>query len=88
MGSKGPGERWAPFQFLFGLGYDTNPPKITRCLTTEEQRARVCVVLVRARNPNNIGAVARAMHGFGFTDLRIVNEYSVPLERPVPPWMH
>ena len=35
------------------------------------------MVLVRARNPNNIGAVARAMHGFGFTDLRLVNEYSV-----------
>ena len=50
-------------------------------MLTEEQRARVCVVLVRARNPNNIGAVARAMHGFGFTDLRIVNEYSVSLER-------
>ncbi len=43
--------------------------------------ARVCVVLVRARNPNNIGAVARAMHGFGFTDLRLVNEYSVGLEK-------
>ena len=39
------------------------------------------MVLVRARNPNNIGAVARAMHGFGFADLRMVNEYSVPLER-------
>jgi TrmH family RNA methyltransferase len=46
-----------------------------------EQRERVCVVLVRARNPNNIGAVARAMHGFGFTDLRLVNDYSVALER-------
>ena len=39
------------------------------------------MVLVRARNPNNIGAVARAMHGFGFTDLRLVNEFSVPLEK-------
>jgi TrmH family RNA methyltransferase len=47
---------------------------------SEEQRARVCVVLVRARNPNNIGAVARAMHGFGFSDLRLVNDYSVGLE--------
>ena len=36
---------------------------------------------VRARNPNNIGAVARAMHGFGFTDLRLVNDYPVALER-------
>jgi len=50
-------------------------------MLTEEQRAGVTVVLVRARNPNNIGAVARAMHGFGFTDLRLVNEYAVSLER-------
>jgi TrmH family RNA methyltransferase len=50
-------------------------------MLTAEQRERVCVVLVRARNPNNIGAVARAMHGFGFADLRLVNEYSVALER-------
>jgi len=41
---------------------------------------RIAVVLVRARNPNNIGAVARAMHDFGFSDLRIVNEYAMPLE--------
>lgn len=41
---------------------------------------RVVVVLVRARNPNNIGAVARAMHDFGFRNLRVVNEYAVPFE--------
>jgi TrmH family RNA methyltransferase len=41
---------------------------------------RVVVVLVRARNPNNIGAVARAMHDFGFRYLRVVNEYAVPFE--------
>jgi len=41
---------------------------------------RVCVVLVRARNPNNIGAVARAMHDFGFSRLRVVNEFTVPFE--------
>lgn len=41
---------------------------------------RVVVVLVRARNPNNIGAVARAMHDFGFRHLRIVNDYPVPFE--------
>jgi TrmH family RNA methyltransferase len=41
---------------------------------------RVVVVLVRARNPNNIGAVARAMHDFGFRHLRVVNEYGVPFE--------
>jgi len=41
---------------------------------------RVAIVLVRARNPNNIGAVARAMHDFGFSRLRVVNEYAVPLK--------
>jgi TrmH family RNA methyltransferase len=50
-------------------------------MLTDEQCARVSVVLVRARNPNNIGAVARAMHGFGFSDLRLVNDYSVGLEK-------
>jgi TrmH family RNA methyltransferase len=49
-------------------------------MLTEELRSRLSVVLVRARNPNNIGAVARAMHGFGFSDLRLVNNYSVNLE--------
>jgi len=38
------------------------------------------MVLVRARNPNNIGAVARAMHDFGFRHLRVVNDYSLPFE--------
>ncbi len=38
------------------------------------------MVLVRARNPNNIGAVARAMHDFGFRHLRVVNDYAVPFE--------
>ena len=41
---------------------------------------RIVVVLVRARNPNNIGAVARAMHDFGFGHLRLVNDYTVPFE--------
>jgi TrmH family RNA methyltransferase len=48
-------------------------------LTLDEQD-RVVVVLVRARNPNNIGAVARAMHDFGFRHLRVVNEYAVPFQ--------
>lgn len=38
------------------------------------------VVLVRARNSNNIGAVARAMHDFGFRHLRVVNEYRISFE--------
>jgi len=47
---------------------------------SSQQLDRVCVVLVRARNPNNIGAVARAMHDFGFRHLRVVNDYPVPFE--------
>ncbi len=43
-------------------------------------RARLTVVLVGARNPSNIGAAARAMQDFGFTDLRIVNDYAAPFE--------
>lgn len=47
-------------------------------MLNRQQLDQVCVVLVRARNPNNIGAVARAMHDFGFRHLRVVNEYAVP----------
>ena len=43
-----------------------------------EDQDRIVVVLVRARNPANIGAAARAMHDFGFRHLRVVNEFSVP----------
>lgn len=49
-------------------------------MLSHEDLARIVIVLVRARNPNNIGAVARAMHDFGFSDLRIVNEFAMPLE--------
>jgi tRNA/rRNA methyltransferase len=49
-------------------------------MLTEQERDRVCVVLVRARNPSNIGAVARAMHDFGFSRLRVVNEFAAPFE--------
>jgi tRNA/rRNA methyltransferase len=35
------------------------------------------VVLVAPRNPLNIGAVARAMSNFGFSELRVVNPYEV-----------
>ncbi|MGA1982155.1 MAG: RNA methyltransferase [Acidobacteriaceae bacterium] len=47
-------------------------------MLTEAELDRLCVVLVRARNPSNIGAVARAMHDFGFARLRVVNDYPVP----------
>jgi tRNA/rRNA methyltransferase len=36
------------------------------------------VVLVRTRNPLNIGAAARAMSNFGFSHLRVVNPYQLP----------
>jgi TrmH family RNA methyltransferase len=36
---------------------------------------RLSVVLVATRNPLNIGAAARAMSNFGFSDLRLVNPY-------------
>ena len=34
-----------------------------------------CVVLVCPRDPNNIGACARAMANFGLSDLRVVNPF-------------
>jgi tRNA/rRNA methyltransferase len=49
-------------------------------MLSESELGQIAVVLVRARNPNNIGAAARAMYDFGFRDLRIVNEYAMPLE--------
>ena len=41
---------------------------------------RIVIVLVRARNPSNIGAVARAMHDLSYHHLRIVNEFHVPFQ--------
>jgi len=38
---------------------------------------RLRVVLVATRNPLNIGAAARAMSNFGFTQLRVVNPYAI-----------
>ena len=49
-------------------------------MLTDPELGRIAVVLVRARNPQNIGAVARAMHDFGLRDLRIVNDYLMPLD--------
>lgn len=34
------------------------------------------IILVRPRDPNNIGACARAMANFGFNELRIVDPYA------------
>jgi TrmH family RNA methyltransferase len=44
-------------------------------LTHPSQHERLCVVLVNTRNPLNLGAAARAMSNFGFSDLRVVNPY-------------
>src|SRR5579875_4199092 len=49
-------------------------------MLSAEARSRLCVVLVGARNPQNIGAAARAMQDFGFSDLRFVNPYTAPFE--------
>ena len=44
---------------------------------TAAERDGLRVVLVRTRNPLNIGAVARAMANFGFGRLRVVQPYEV-----------
>jgi TrmH family RNA methyltransferase len=49
-------------------------------MLTPEELDRIHIVLVRARNPNNIGAAARAMHDFGLRHLRVVNDYPIPFE--------
>lgn len=41
------------------------------------------IVLVTPRNPLNIGAAARAMSNFGFTQLRLVNPYEVAFKEAV-----
>lgn len=41
----------------------------------ENPKNALRVVLVRTRNPLNIGAAARAMSNFGFMNLRVVNPY-------------
>lgn len=46
-------------------------------LLSPAQADRLCVVLVAARNPLNIGAAARAMSNFGLRHLRVVNPYQV-----------
>jgi TrmH family RNA methyltransferase len=45
-------------------------------MLTAAERDRVSVVLVRSRNPLNIGAAARAMTNFGFGRLRLVRPYA------------
>ncbi len=49
-------------------------------MLSAQARRGLTVVLVGARNPQNIGAAARAMQDFGFGDLRVVNEFAPPFE--------
>lgn len=44
-------------------------------MPASSELGHLCVVLVAARNPLNIGAAARAMSNFGFPHLRVVNPY-------------
>ena len=46
------------------------------CLLPKSQRDGITVVLVRPRNPLNIGAAARAMANFGFARLAVVAPYA------------
>jgi TrmH family RNA methyltransferase len=65
---------------MFSLAAFFLPRLESKVMASEQELDRIVVVLVRARNPNNIGAVARAMHDFGFRTLRVVNDYAVPFE--------
>ncbi len=49
-------------------------------MLSAEARNQLIVVLVGARNPQNIGAAARAMQDFGFAHLRVVNDFAPPFE--------
>lgn len=46
-------------------------------MLAEAQRLHLTVVLVRTRNPLNIGAAARAISNFGFAHLRVVLPYEL-----------
>jgi tRNA G18 (ribose-2'-O)-methylase SpoU len=47
---------------------------------TKNRAASLHVVLVSTRNPLNIGAAARAMSNFGFSNLRVVNPHDVAFQ--------
>jgi tRNA/rRNA methyltransferase len=53
-----------------------SPPLYNQFLLPEIQRERFDVVLVRPRNPLNIGAAARAMANFGFSHLSVVAPFA------------
>jgi len=52
-----------------------NPAYDGEIETSATSAPHLAVVLVDVRNPLNIGAAARAMANFGFSDLRLVNPY-------------
>jgi len=79
MKNPGFGEVWSISRRRQGKAYLETTAEGGFVLS-DEQRDRVCVVLVRARNPNNIGAVARAMYDLGFGQLRLVTEFDRPFE--------
>ncbi len=49
-------------------------------MLTAADQDRLHVVLVKSRNPLNIGAAARAMSNFGFSHLRVVHPYAVAFQ--------
>jgi tRNA/rRNA methyltransferase len=53
-----------------------SPALYNKSLLPEAQRERFDVVLVRPRNPLNIGAAARAMANFGFKRLSVVAPFA------------
>jgi tRNA/rRNA methyltransferase len=52
-----------------------NPAYDGEIETSSTSVPHLAVILVDVRNPLNIGAAARAMANFGFSDLRLVNPY-------------
>lgn len=67
------------FSFLATIHF-SSISKHSRCRKIESLQLlselnKLVVVLVRPRNPLNIGAAARAMSNFGVSDLRLVNPY-------------
>lgn len=52
-------------------------PEFVRPERARPEKGALVVVLVRPRNPLNIGAAARAMSNFGAHHLRLVNPYTV-----------
>jgi TrmH family RNA methyltransferase len=54
-----------------------NPRPYNVALAMAAGRDNLNIVLVRTRNPLNIGAATRAMSNFGFEHLRVVNPYDV-----------